>query len=365
MPGMPHFVILPAAAGAGFMRMAHEEGRQPAAAAGRRAEPVDLSKIGWEEVTDNMQVMLDIGYGLVPLVDERRGGPLMGRITGVRRQLSKELGFVVPQVRVRDDINLAPFTYRIIIGGVVVGEDASRPTRCSRSIPARRSASCTASRSRIRPSGWTRCGFRVRCRCRDRFGLSRRRSGHGGRDASQPDIDPERRRPARPDEVQALLDGLKERAASRRVALPKPVPLTTLTHGAARAAGGEYPAQGIPPHRRRDRQCRAEDARSRGDPRADPARSGRADHPEDVRRARAAAGDDAGRRAGSPARSGSPFRSVRATRSSPSSAAASPMRCSAPPGRWLRRPSRSSWSSSLRSASRSASWSRPCSPIPR
>ncbi len=53
--------------------------------------------------------MLDIGYGLVPLVDERRGAPLMGRITGVRRQLSKELGFVVPQVRVRDDINLAPY----------------------------------------------------------------------------------------------------------------------------------------------------------------------------------------------------------------------------------------------------------------
>ena len=51
----------------------------------------------------------------------------MGRITGVRRQLSKELGFVVPQVRVRDDINLAPFTYRIIIGGVVVGEDQVSP----------------------------------------------------------------------------------------------------------------------------------------------------------------------------------------------------------------------------------------------
>ena len=71
--------------------------------------------------------MLDIGYGLVPLVDERRGAPLMGRITGVRRQLSKELGFVVPQVRVRDDINLAPYTYRILVGGVVVGEDQVSP----------------------------------------------------------------------------------------------------------------------------------------------------------------------------------------------------------------------------------------------
>src|SRR3569623_854202 len=83
----------------------------------------DLSKIGWDEVADAMQINLDIGYGLVPLVDERRGAPLMGRITGVRRQLSKDLGFVVPQVRVRDDINLAPYTYRIVVGGVVVGED--------------------------------------------------------------------------------------------------------------------------------------------------------------------------------------------------------------------------------------------------
>jgi flagellar biosynthesis protein FlhA len=74
-----------------------------------------------------MQVNLDIGYGLVPLVDERRGAPLMGRITGVRRQLSKELGFVVPQCRVRDDINLAPYTYRIMIGGVCVGEDQISP----------------------------------------------------------------------------------------------------------------------------------------------------------------------------------------------------------------------------------------------
>ncbi|MCE3543431.1 FHIPEP family type III secretion protein, partial [Escherichia coli] len=91
------------------------------------AEPVDPSKIGWDEVTDGMQVNLDIGYGLVPLVDERRGAPLMGRITGVRRQLSKDLGFVVPQCRVRDDINLAPFTYRILVNGVVVGEDQVSP----------------------------------------------------------------------------------------------------------------------------------------------------------------------------------------------------------------------------------------------
>src|SRR3546814_996919 len=74
-----------------------------------------------------MQVNLDSGYGLVPLVDERRGAPLMGRITGVRRQLSKELGFVVSQVRVRDDINMQPYAYRVVVGGVVVAEDSVSP----------------------------------------------------------------------------------------------------------------------------------------------------------------------------------------------------------------------------------------------
>src|SRR3546814_15542745 len=51
----------------------------------------------------------------------------MVRITGVLRQLSKELGFVVSQVRVRDDINMQPYAYRVVVGGVVVAEDSVSP----------------------------------------------------------------------------------------------------------------------------------------------------------------------------------------------------------------------------------------------
>ncbi|NJR79750.1 flagellar biosynthesis protein FlhA [Sphingomonas corticis] len=131
MPGMPHLVILPMAAAAGFAAWKLKQiAARPVieeAPAAEAAEPADPSKIGWDEVTEGMMVNLDIGYGLVPLVDERRGAPLMARITGVRRQLSKELGFVVPQVRVRDDINLAPYTYRLMLGGVCVGEDQVSP----------------------------------------------------------------------------------------------------------------------------------------------------------------------------------------------------------------------------------------------
>ena len=129
LPDMPHLVILPMAAGAGYAAWKlHTIARRPKIVEAPAAvEAPDPSKIGWDEVTEAMMVNLDVGYGLVPLVDERRGAPLMARITGVRRQLSKELGFVVPQVRVRDDINLPPYTYRLMLGGVCVGEDQVSP----------------------------------------------------------------------------------------------------------------------------------------------------------------------------------------------------------------------------------------------
>jgi len=128
MPGMPHLVILPAAAAAGYLAYrTAQAAKRPKVVEAAPAPAADPSVIGWEEVADTLQINLDIGYGLVPLVDERRGSQLMGRITGVRRQLSKELGFVVPQVRVRDDINLPPYAYRIVVGGVVLGDDVVSP----------------------------------------------------------------------------------------------------------------------------------------------------------------------------------------------------------------------------------------------
>ena len=130
LPGMPHLIMLPLAGLAGFVAWKLAKAKQAADTLPIPANddtPVDHSRIDWSEVADGMQVNLEIGYGLVPLVDERQGAPLMSRITGVRRQLSKELGFVVPQVRVRDNIGIAPYNYRIVVNGVVVGEDQVSP----------------------------------------------------------------------------------------------------------------------------------------------------------------------------------------------------------------------------------------------
>ena len=231
-PGMPHVLILSAAGIAGFAAWKLRQiERRPPPVVEQVVEPVDASRIGWEEVTDGIQVNLDIGYGLVPLADERKGAPLMGRITGVRRQLSKELGFVVPACRVRDDINLAPFTYRIVVNGVVVGEDQVSPDDML-ALDTGQAFGVLDGKAAKDPT----------------FGLDATWIAPGDADAatgagylvvdagtvmathlnhllgqSAADL-------LGPDEVQALLDGLKERAANLVAALtPAPLALTTLT----------------------------------------------------------------------------------------------------------------------------------------
>jgi len=128
LPGMPHLVILPAAALAGFMAWKLKKSAD-AKALVVEAPPAPPAPhlIGWDEVSDDAALSLELGFGLIGLVDERKGAPLMARITGIRRQLSRELGFVVPIVRVRDELSLAPNTYRISVAGVVVGEDEIWP----------------------------------------------------------------------------------------------------------------------------------------------------------------------------------------------------------------------------------------------
>ncbi|MGE3745881.1 MAG: flagellar biosynthesis protein FlhA [Sphingomonadaceae bacterium] len=131
LPGMPHFVILPAAMIAGYtawrLRTPKPVPVDPDALAAVEAENPAPSTIGWDEVSDGAALSLELGYGLIGLVDERKGAPLMGRITGIRRQLSRELGFVVPLVRVRDNLALEPNSYRISVAGVVMGEDQCWP----------------------------------------------------------------------------------------------------------------------------------------------------------------------------------------------------------------------------------------------
>ncbi len=128
LPGMPLLIIAPAAGFAFWLALKKRPATETPAEAAAAAEAArDDTSIEWADVAESAPASIDIGFGLVPLVEEARGAPMMARITAVRRQLSKNLGFVLPQVRVRDDLALPPFRYRITLAGVVVGEDEAYP----------------------------------------------------------------------------------------------------------------------------------------------------------------------------------------------------------------------------------------------
>lgn len=77
-----------------------------------------------ERVEDYLHVdpmELEIGYGLIPLVDAKQGGDLLDRITMIRRQLATELGIIIPPIRIRDNIQLKPNEYRMKIRTIVAG----------------------------------------------------------------------------------------------------------------------------------------------------------------------------------------------------------------------------------------------------
>ncbi|WP_448581371.1 flagellar biosynthesis protein FlhA [Thermaurantiacus sp.] len=120
VPAMPS-AILGSAAGAAAL-IGWRLRRAAAAPAPLTPAPSpEPARIDWSEVGESAAINLEIGYGLIPLVDEAAGAPLMARITGIRRQLSRELGFVLPMVRVRDDLALAPHQYRISVAGERAG----------------------------------------------------------------------------------------------------------------------------------------------------------------------------------------------------------------------------------------------------
>jgi len=87
----------------------------------------DDNSIDLSEVADNSAISMQLGYGLIQMVDDENDGPLIGRITGVRKQISKDLGFIIPQVRIRDDLSLEANNYRIRIGQEIVAEDKVFP----------------------------------------------------------------------------------------------------------------------------------------------------------------------------------------------------------------------------------------------
>jgi flagellar biosynthesis protein FlhA len=136
VPGMPNLLFIMSAivaATAGFLARRVERKRETKIEDSIEDEnvqdDVDGDQLRLEDVTDYSPVSVQLGYGLVEMVDDDTGGPLVERITGIRKQVSKALGFIIPAVRIRDDLTLSSNQYRIRIGQTIVGDDSIYPDR--------------------------------------------------------------------------------------------------------------------------------------------------------------------------------------------------------------------------------------------
>lgn len=132
VPGMPNFVFLTLAAlliGGGYMVKMRIESRVAVEAAPDVPEPVSEEdrELSWEDVRAIDIIGIEVGYRLIPLVDKNQGGELLGRIRGVRKKLSQELGMLIPPVHIRDNFDLAPNAYRITLLDTPIGEGEVHP----------------------------------------------------------------------------------------------------------------------------------------------------------------------------------------------------------------------------------------------
>lgn len=142
VPGMPHFAFLSLAIAAGvgawYIHKSQQEQAQEDAVRAEQDQKTDLDEVDaqeeqkeldWDDVMPVDMVGLEVGYRLIPMVDKMQGGQLLNRIKGVRKKLSQDLGFLVPSVHIRDNLDLLPGAYRITLMGVVVGEAEIYPDR--------------------------------------------------------------------------------------------------------------------------------------------------------------------------------------------------------------------------------------------
>jgi flagellar biosynthesis protein FlhA len=127
VPGLPHVAFLTLGAVAGWVayEMLKKEREEQAA----QAEPA--APVKQEDLSPRLAPLdlmeLQVGYGLIGLVDGRDGGALLDRIKGLRRQIANELGFLVPSIHIRDNLQLRPNEYAVLLKGVELVRSEALP----------------------------------------------------------------------------------------------------------------------------------------------------------------------------------------------------------------------------------------------
>ena len=128
IPGMPHFAFIGLAllfAGTAFIVGNNKN---------KAAEPIieenlevstETAEATWDDVLPVDLIGLEVGYRLIPLVDNAQGGDLLKRIKGLRKKFAQEVGFLTPAVHIRDNLELRPSGYRITLKGVEIANGES------------------------------------------------------------------------------------------------------------------------------------------------------------------------------------------------------------------------------------------------
>ena len=128
LPGMPHFAFISLGSltgGIGYLLESRAREAQAGAAMEQEAAapaPTEMPEVGWEDVMPVDVLGLEVGYRLIPLVDRGQDGELLRRIRGIRKKFAQDMGFLVPAVHIRDNLELKPNAYRITLKGVEIGQ---------------------------------------------------------------------------------------------------------------------------------------------------------------------------------------------------------------------------------------------------
>ncbi|QEL54230.1 flagellar biosynthesis protein FlhA [Chromobacterium paludis] len=129
IPNMPHFsfLLIAGALLALARSMEQKAKREKLAALQQAAQPQAQpeqqgAEVGWHDVQHVDQLGMEVGYRLIPLVDRTQDGELLRRIRGIRKKIAQDLGFLVPPVHIRDNLEIKPSAYRILLKGVEVGQ---------------------------------------------------------------------------------------------------------------------------------------------------------------------------------------------------------------------------------------------------
>lgn len=134
VPGMPNFVFLMFTAG--LLALAWwtrgQELKKPATAAAAPAvadNGKQMVEASWQDVQLEDPLGMEVGYRLIPMVDFAQNGELLGRIRSIRKKFAQEMGYLPPVIHIRDNLELPPAGYRILMKGVEIGTGAAHPGR--------------------------------------------------------------------------------------------------------------------------------------------------------------------------------------------------------------------------------------------